>query len=204
MSLPTVAHYFGGPHGSVDTGTLRACYYARVSSKTGLPLKSSAQSAVLSGWPAEMRIFSSKSAVEAAAPCFQQYLSLNSSERKAAPKRAAPSPVVGATPQQQRTEQLCPASERQCSGTVNVSTALRTFTVVAASQYKKTRKRELLYLSRIEKPRDVRQSIRHAKLQHSLARNSKQVRKYIKDTGRYEMGQMVYLWFRVVLDGKKS
>ena len=27
---------------------------------------------------------------------------------------------------------------------------------------------------------------------------------WIKDTGTYEMGQMVYLGFRVVLDGKKS
>ena len=26
----------------------------------------------------------------------------------------------------------------------------------------------------------------------------------LKDTGRYEMGQMVYLWFRIVFDGKKG
>jgi len=87
-----------------------------VRDERGLPLKPSAQSVVLSGWPAEMRIFTSKSAAEAAAPRFQQYL--NSSERKAAPKRAVPSAAVSATPLQQPTEQLCPASKRQCSGAV--------------------------------------------------------------------------------------
>ena len=96
--------------------SLRACYYARESTARGLPLKSTSDSSVLATWPAEMRTFSSESAALAAAPRFQQYL--NSSERKAAPKRAAPSPAVGATPQQQHTEQLCPASKRQCAGAV--------------------------------------------------------------------------------------
>ena len=164
-----------------DQWVLRAGYKAQRPTKTTVRLMTTTNSPVLSSWPAEMRISTSKSAAEAAAPRFQQYL--NSSERKTAPKRAAPSPDVGATPQQHRTEQLCPASKRQCPGTVNVSTALRTFTacvIVAASQYKKTRKRQLLCLSRIQKTRDVRQLVRHAKLQHSLARNTKQVRKYNK------------------------
>ena len=101
---------------------LRAGYKAQQYSKTVDRLKSTSDSAVLSSWPADMRSFSSESAAAAAAPLFQQYL--NSSERKAAPKRAAPSPAVGATPQQQHTEQLCPASKRQCSGAVTDVSAL--------------------------------------------------------------------------------
>ena len=96
--------------------SLRACYYARVRDTRGVPLKSTSDSGVLAAWPAEVRTFSSESAALAAAPRFQQYL--NSSERKAASKRAAPSPAVGATPQQQHTKQLCPASKRQCAGAV--------------------------------------------------------------------------------------
>ena len=111
-----------------DQWVLRAGYKAQRSTKTAVRLMTTTNSPVLSSWPAEMRTFSSESAALAAAPRFQQYL--NSSERKAAPKRAAPSPAVGATPQQQHTEQLCPASKRQCAGAVTDGEGLRKKTKV--------------------------------------------------------------------------
>ena len=73
--------------------SLRACYYAQVSTKKGLPLKSTSDSPILNSWPAEMRTFRDGPAARAAASRFQDYL--NSSERKATPKRAA---EVAATP----------------------------------------------------------------------------------------------------------
>ena len=169
VKLPSVFEPNPGQH------VLRASYKAQRSSKTAGRLLSTSGSAVLAGWPAEMRSFSSDSAAAAAAPRFQQYL--NSSDRKPAPKRAAPD---SCTPLRPPPDATCVSSKRARISTTAVSSAAAVSPepVRELAVYKKKRKRQLLFLARVEKKdRAVRCAIRELRSRPGYGDSTKAARK---------------------------